>query len=123
MKKLVFTAYSAVVYAFFLATFLYAIGFVGNFRFGPWHGLTFVPRSLDAGGPAGPVGMALLVDALLLGLFAVQHSGMARRGFKRVWTRIVPAPIERSTFVLCASACLALLFRLWRPVGSLVWAT
>ena len=122
MKRFVFFAYSLVVYVLFLATFLYAIGFVGNVRLGPWNGLVFVPKSMDVGTEGAPFGTALLIDAALLGVFAIQHSGMARRGFKRWWTRFVPPPIERSTYVLFASASLALLFALWRPIGSAVWA-
>jgi protein-S-isoprenylcysteine O-methyltransferase Ste14 len=122
MKRFLFVVYSLVAYAFFLGVFLYAIGFVGNFRFGPWHGLVFVPKSMDLGGEGGPLWKALLIDALLLGVFAVQHSGMARRGFKEKWTKLVPPPIERSTYVLFASLALALLFALWRPIGATVWA-
>ena len=122
MKRFVFFAYSVLAYTFFLGTFLYAVGFVGNFRFEPWPGWVFVPRSMDLGGEAGPVGQALLVDALLLGLFALQHSGMARRGFKQRWTRVVPPVIERSTYVLFSSAALATLLAFWRPLGFAVWA-
>jgi protein-S-isoprenylcysteine O-methyltransferase Ste14 len=72
-------------------------------------------------GPSAPLGAAVAVDIALLGIFAVQHSGMARKGFKRWWTRVVPPAIERSTFVLAASVCLALLFWQWRPLGATVW--
>jgi len=112
MKKLGLFAFGVTAYALFLGTFLYAIGFVGNFA---------VPRSMDVGGVLSPFWQALLVDALLLGVFAIQHSGMARRGFKERWTRIVPREIERSTFVLFASGALALLFAFWRPIGAPVW--
>ena len=122
MKRFAFFVYSVVAYACFLGVFLYAIGFVGNFRWGPWHGMMFVPKSMDLGGEGAPLWKALLVDALLLGVFAIQRSGMARRGFKARWTKVVPPPIERSTYVLFTSGALALLFALWRPIGAPVWA-
>jgi methanethiol S-methyltransferase len=119
LKQTSYLVYGGICYAIFLATFLYAIAFVGNF----WpalglHGESF--RSMDFGGPQSSFGEALLIDLALLGVFAVQHSVMARRGFKRWWTRIVPTPVERSTFVLAASSCLALLFWQWRPIGTTV---
>jgi protein-S-isoprenylcysteine O-methyltransferase Ste14 len=114
-------AYGTLCYLLFLGTFLYAIGFVGNAwgAFG-WHAPFF--RSMDVGGASATLGAALLVDALLLTLFAVQHSGMAREGFKSWWTRVIPKPIERSTFVLATCLCLGLLFWQWRPIGTAsVW--
>ena len=118
-RRIAYGAYGLVCYAAFLVTILYAIGFVGNYwqAFG-WDGGLF--HSMDVA-PAAPLGEALAVDAVLLAVFAVQHSVMARAGFKQRWTRVVPRALERSTFVLAASLCLALLFWQWRPLGSTVW--
>jgi methanethiol S-methyltransferase len=111
LKRVLILGFGVAVYAIFLATLLYAVGFVSGF---------VVPKSIDTG-TIWPSSVALCIDLQLLGLFVAQHSGMARRGFKRVSTGYVPPLMERSTYVLCASLVLILLFAAWQPLPALVW--
>lgn len=110
-KRISIFVYGVVCYALFLGAFLYAVGFIGNFG---------VPRTLDSEA-RGAFLPSLLVNLGLLGLFAIQHSAMARPAFKRGFTRIVPTSAERSTYVLASSLALIALFAFWQPLGGEVW--
>jgi methanethiol S-methyltransferase len=109
--RLLILFYAVASYAVFLASSLYAVGFVGNY---------LVPKSIDIGRSAN-FGEAIVIDLLLLGLFAIQHSAMARPAFKRWWNRIFPVACQRSTYVLLSSLILLLLFWQWRPIPMAVW--
>ncbi len=123
MSRILFPLYGLVCYLIFFATFIYMIGFVHDFHFqlGSYY---FVPVAIDFGNNTAPsAAAAFIINAALIGLFGVQHSGMARRGFKAVWTRIlVPRAVERSTYVLASSACLIVLFIFWQPMTGVVWS-
>jgi protein-S-isoprenylcysteine O-methyltransferase Ste14 len=111
MKRIATLTYGIFCYALFLATFLYAIGFIGNL---------IVPKSIDSV-PTVSLNTALFINTLLLSVFALQHSIMARPFFKRAWTRIIPVAAERSTYVLFSSLAMILLFALWQPMGGVIW--
>lgn len=113
MQRSLNMLFALVAYAIFFATFLYLIAFVGN--------LPLVPVTVDRG-PEAPMQLALVINIGLIALFGVQHSVMARQGFKRRWTRVVPWPAERSVYVLMASAMLIVLMSLWRPIDGMAWS-
>ncbi len=113
MSRIFSLVYGVVCYVMFLAVLGYAVGWVGNM---------WVPKTVDSG-LMQPLASSLLINLALLSLFAVQHSVMARPGFKRWWTRFIPKPVERSTFVLLSNLILILLFWQWRPMPEMVWST
>lgn len=112
MAQFVLILYAAIAYGIFFATFLYLIAFVGD--------LPIIPTTVDTG-VEGSLLTAIGINLALIALFGIQHSVMARKGFKALWTKLVPAPIERSTYVLFASAALIALFVFWRPIAGDVW--
>jgi protein-S-isoprenylcysteine O-methyltransferase Ste14 len=112
LARLAVLLYGVTCYLIFLGTFLYAVGFVGG---------RIVPKTIDSGTPPPPIS-AIVINLILLTVFAVQHSGMARRGFKRVLISFVPPFIERSTYVLCTSLALILVFAFWQPLPTVVWS-
>lgn len=112
MSKFLYALFALVAYAIFFATFLYLIAFLGDFP---------VPRTVDEGGARTSVGIAVAVDLALIALFGVQHSVMARQGFKAAWTKIVPKPIERSVYVLASSVVLWVLYHFWHPIAGDLW--
>jgi len=111
MSRIIALLYGITCYVFFAITFLYAIGFVSNI---------VVPKTIDSG-PAGPALQSVIINLLLMSIFAIQHSVMARRQFKEWWTQFIPKSVERSTYVLFATFALALLCWQWRPIPTVVW--
>jgi protein-S-isoprenylcysteine O-methyltransferase Ste14 len=113
MGRILLPLFAVIAYFVFLATFLYLVGFVGDFA--------MLPATVDRGAAVASLLPALIIDIGLIAFFGLQHSMMARPAFKRRWTRIVPPPIERSIYVLCASLMLILLFALWQPIPAPLW--
>ena len=111
--RILYLTYGIACYAVFFACFVYSIAFVGNFE--------IAPKTIDSGTP-GPVGLAIAINLGLLSLFAVQHSVMARPEFKRLWTKVVPEPAERPTYVLLSTVALVILYTFWQPIGGEVWS-
>jgi protein-S-isoprenylcysteine O-methyltransferase Ste14 len=105
--------FAVTCYAIFFATFLYLIGFVGDFA--------MIPKTVDTPASAAGIGGAVIIDVALIALFGFQHSVMARQGFKRAWTRIVPRYIERSMYVLIASLALMVMYLFWQPLSATIW--
>lgn len=117
MSRVLSLLFAIACYAIFFATFLYLVVFVGDFDLG-----AVAPRTVDNPASTMTAAAAVIVDIALIALFGVQHSVMARQGFKRAWTKIVPAPIERSVYVLAASAALIVMFAFWQPIDTIVWS-
>lgn len=113
MSRAISLLFAGIAYSIFFATFLYLIAFVGN--------LPFAPVTIDRG-PEASLGVAVVVDLALIGIFGLQHSIMARKGFKQAWTRVIPPQLERSIYVLAASAALIVMFLFWRPIPAQVWS-
>ena len=111
LKRNSYLLYGIVCYVITVIAFIYFACFVSN---------TFIPQALDAPRMVS-LPRAIATDLILLGIFALQHSGMARQGFKQWWTKIIPQPIERSTYILFSSCCLFLFVFCWQPLGGIVW--
>jgi len=116
MSRTISLIFAVFAYAIFFATFLYLIVFVGDLDLG-----ALSPKTVDTPPSSLPLGAALLINVALIALFGLQHSVMARQGFKREWTKLVPRHVERSMFVLLASLVLLVMFRFWQPIGTVVW--